>query len=139
MNGQVYLDFTNNGVVVVETDRKKFAWSFCGDGDVATLDFTAGIGNVASDLSGQTGTFGGGTMVLEATNLNYDEIGVSESSWKTNTNGGYWVAVSIGGSPYSITDSDTSWADAPFRFLRFRLTGATAPRIKGKGFIGEGK
>lgn len=130
------LDFTANGVVVAyEVDNEIVAWTLNGDGNVSTLSFTAGEGNVAASLTGQTGTFGSGTMVLEATNLSWEDLGVTQSAWSTNTNGGYWEAVSVGGSAYSVTASSTSWIDAPFRFLRWRLTGATNPRIKGKYLV----
>lgn len=133
------LDFTANASVIAYDVRGDLvSWTLNGDGDVSTLAFTAGVPNstaVAASLSAQTGTFGSGTIVLEGTNLDWSDIGTTEALWAVNTAGAYWEAVSIGGSAYSITASNTSWVDAPFRFLRWRLTGATNPRIKGKYMV----
>lgn len=131
---QINLDFTADGVIVVEMDGRALDFTLCGDGDVATLAFTAGEGNVAATLSAQTGTFGGGTITIEKATLGYQEIGTTEALWKANTNGAYWETVTLSGTS-SWTASFGSYIDNPFRFVRFRLAGATNPRIKGKGIL----
>lgn len=55
--------------------------------------------------------------------------------WQTDTTHAIWEAISIGGAAYSITASDSEWVDAPVRYYRFRLTGATTPVIKGTAYV----
>ena len=106
-------NFTANGVYVVrDLEGRPLSWTFNGT------------------LSGRT--FGGGTLVLEGTQLSADDCGLADSAWRTDTANGIWSAVSIGGAPYSLTDSGSGWLDVPLRHLRFRLTGATSPAVLGK-------
>ena len=129
---QINLDFTADGVIVVDLDGRFFDFSLCGDGSVSTLAFTAGEGNVAATLSAQTGTFGGGTLYIEKATLGYQEVGTTEALWKVNTDGSYWEALTLD-SVAAWTASVNSYISIRSRFVRFRLTGSTNPRIKGKG------
>ena len=94
-----------------------------------------GNGSVFFELNGDKftfavlGTFGGGTLVLETAQVNYDQVNVTRAVWEADTTT-YWEAVTINGSAYSITATDISeYCDNPMRFVRFRLTGATSPSI----------
>ncbi len=106
-------DFAANGVYIVrDLEGRPLSWTFNGT------------------LSGKT--FGGGTLVLEGTQLSAEDCGLSDSAWRADTANAIWSAVSIGGAPYSITASGSGWLDAPLRHLRFRLTGAASPHILGR-------
>ncbi len=109
-------DFSANGTFAIrDVDGRTAAWSFNGT------------------LPGKT--FGGGTLVLEGTALSATDCELGDSAWATDTTNGIWSPVSVNGTPVSLTASGTGWIDAPFRFLRFRLTGATAPQILGRVLI----
>jgi len=109
--------FSANGVYVVrDVDGRPLSWTFNGT------------------LAGKT--FGGGTIVLEGTTLSAGDCGLTDAQWRADTANGIWAAVSIGGTPYSLSASGSGWLDAPLRHLRFRLTGATAPSILGRVLVG---
>ncbi len=109
-------DFAANGVYVVRNaEGRDVAWSFNGT------------------LAGRT--FGGGTLALEGTTLSAEDCGLTDAAWSADTANAVWSAVTIGGSPYSLTASGTGWLDAPFRHLRFRLTGATSPSVLGRVMV----
>lgn len=109
--------FTADGVYVVrDLDGRPLSWTFNG-----TLP---GLG------------FGGGTIAVEATNLSAADTGLSGGDWSADTGNGIWEPVLAEDAPILITGSATGWIDAPFRFVRFRLSGSSEPSILGRVLAG---